>query len=769
MSYEALSRKWRPKTFAEIVGQGHVTRALANAISLGKIHHAYLFAGTRGVGKTTFARILARALNCEKGPTPDPCLTCPACIEILAGSAVDVQEIDGASNTGIDDVRRLRENAAYAPARFRYKIYIIDEVHMLSKAAFNGLLKILEEPPAHVVFVFATTEPNRIPDTILSRVQRFDFRMLTDEEIYRRLREMAEAERIGFEEEALRLVARYAFGSMRDGQSIVEQAAVSGNGTISASLVEEMLGLVGAEAAIDLVWAATAEGLRGDAEIRLPSVPGCGPQVPVFVAVDVCATPPSGSSPRRTTCSFAIPLFPGEDEGTLLRRPARSGCFSWTSPSGRKRTSSERSSPVSGSSCCSCALSTLPTAGRGGLGGRSGRTASWHPERWRRPFRRPRGRPERPHRSARRTSPRGRRMWEEIRRTLEAKKKPLLVALLHQMRGRFEGDEIVIACPHQMQLDRLREEDKWPVLVRPWKRWWDGVPIRLLAETEKKSPPGDGSGEEGATQKKALADPCSLRSCGSSRVQRSWRSGPPPGGRPPRRGHRGGNPGGGRGGGGGMKDMQGILRQAKRCRSVSPVPGGTRGKNVEASAGGGMVTVVVNGRQEVVSVRIEKEVASPDEVELLQDLVGGGERGDLPFAQDDDRGDGEDHGRTEPAGAVLTDVVPEAPRLISLLAKLPGVGEKTATRLALHMLKMPAESVRELGAAIAGIPEAVIRCSGCFNIADQDPCTSAQTRRAATICCASWRAPRILYPSKRAGNTGGDITFWGGRFPRSTG
>ncbi|HEU5360490.1 MAG TPA: DNA polymerase III subunit gamma/tau, partial [Candidatus Deferrimicrobiaceae bacterium] len=183
MGYEALSRKWRPRTFGEVVGQGHVSRALANAISLGKIHHAYLFAGTRGVGKTTFARILARALNCERGPTPDPCLSCPACVEILAGSGVDVQEIDGASNTGIDDVRRLRENAAYAPARFRYKIYIIDEVHMLSKAAFNGLLKILEEPPPHVVFVFATTEPNRIPDTILSRVQRFDFRMLTEEEI----------------------------------------------------------------------------------------------------------------------------------------------------------------------------------------------------------------------------------------------------------------------------------------------------------------------------------------------------------------------------------------------------------------------------------------------------------------------------------------------------------------------------------------------------------------------------------------------------------
>src|SRR5512145_1487771 len=207
MAYEALARKWRPKTFDEIVGQGHVTRALANAISNGKIHHAYLFTGTRGVGKTTFARILSRALNCEKGPTATPCLACSACGEMLAGSSTDVQEIDGASNTGIDDVRRLRENAAYAPARLRYKIYIIDEVHMLSKSAFNGLLKILEEPPDHTVFVFATTEPNRIPDTILSRVQRFDFRMLTEEEIVAQLARIAKAEGIRHDEDALRLVA----------------------------------------------------------------------------------------------------------------------------------------------------------------------------------------------------------------------------------------------------------------------------------------------------------------------------------------------------------------------------------------------------------------------------------------------------------------------------------------------------------------------------------------------------------------------------------
>ena len=269
MAYEALARKWRPKTFDEIVGQGHVTRALANAITSGKIHHAYLFSGTRGVGKTTFARILARALNCDKGPTPTPCLACPSCLEVGAGT--DVQEIDGASNTGIDDIRGLRENAAYAPSRLRYKVYIIDEVHMLSKQAFNGLLKTLEEPPPHVVFILATTEPNRIPDTILSRVQRFDFRMLTDAEVRGRLSEMARAEGIAAEEDALALMARYAFGSMRDGQSLFEQAAVSGGGSVTAALVEGMLGLVGVEAAIDLVSAAVLDG-AGPALARFASL-----------------------------------------------------------------------------------------------------------------------------------------------------------------------------------------------------------------------------------------------------------------------------------------------------------------------------------------------------------------------------------------------------------------------------------------------------------------------------------------------------------------
>jgi DNA polymerase III subunit gamma/tau len=517
MSYEALSRKWRPKTFGEIVGQGHVTRALANAISRGRIHHAYLFAGTRGVGKTTFARILARALNCEKGPTPSPCLSCSACVEILAGSGVDVQEIDGASNTGIDDVRRLRENAAYAPARSRYKIYIIDEVHMLSKAAFNGLLKILEEPPAHVVFVFATTEPNRIPDTILSRVQRFDFRMLTEEEIFTRLREMADVEKIAFEEGALRLVSQYAFGSMRDGQSIVEQAAVSGDGVISASLVEEMLGLVGPEAAIDLVRAVVAEGAE-EAIRKFTSLLSRGADLKfLFLSlVDILRDAavwkfteqdsllfrhsPSSLARVKELCAlrsreewmFLLDIAFRSEKDVLATEFPRLGFELLllrlvNAPGLLDVDGLAAGEPASGSGRPPVAVAEAPAA---------------------RATQKPRTTVSRSSPDAG-PAPRGGDVWEGIRRTLEEKKKPLLVALLHQMRGRLEGGELIIVCPHQMQLDRLREEDKWPALVQAVEEVVGSrIPIRLLAEPEKKSPAADEpEGGRNDPEKRALADP----------------------------------------------------------------------------------------------------------------------------------------------------------------------------------------------------------------------------------------------------------------------
>ncbi len=536
MAYEALARKWRPKTFDEIVGQGHVTRALANAITSGKIHHAYLFSGTRGVGKTTFARILARALNCEKGPTPTPCLTCPSCAEV--GSGTDVQEIDGASNTGIDDIRSLRENAAYAPSRLRYKVYIIDEVHMLSKQAFNGLLKTLEEPPPHVVFILATTEPNRIPDTILSRVQRFDFRMLTDAEIRGRLSEMARAEGISAEEDALALMARYAFGSMRDGQSLFEQAAVSGGGSVTAALVEGMLGLVGVEAAIDLASAAILEG-AGPALTRFASLLSRGADLKyLFLSlIDVLRdaavlsftgqeallfrhSPASLDRMRELTAhrsreewmllldiafrserDVLATEFPHLGFELLLLRLANAqGLLSVEALEAGDAPAARPASLTAGRPAAAPAATfsrkpapradapvsatAAPAAGEAaGTGAAKDRSAKGDAG-----------------------------LWDTVRRNLEGKKKTVLLGLLSQMRGEMQGDEFVVTCGHEMMLDRLKEKDKWqPLLTALEEAAGRAVPVRLSVSAEKKSPEPDAVAPmDVGLERKALEEPVVL-------------------------------------------------------------------------------------------------------------------------------------------------------------------------------------------------------------------------------------------------------------------
>jgi len=247
MTYIALTRRYRPQTFDEVVGQEHVTTTLRNAIERGRVSHAYLFAGARGVGKTTTARILAQALNCETGPTPTPCGECDSCREIANSASVDVYEIDGASNRGIDEVRSLRESVRYAPSRGRYKIYIIDEVHMLTTEAFNALLKTLEEPPKHVVFIFATTQPNRVVPTILSRCQRFDFRRLSEKDILSRIEFITRSEKIAIENEAAVLIARRADGSIRDAESILDQLASYSGDSIKKSHIVAVLGICEAE------------------------------------------------------------------------------------------------------------------------------------------------------------------------------------------------------------------------------------------------------------------------------------------------------------------------------------------------------------------------------------------------------------------------------------------------------------------------------------------------------------------------------------------
>ena len=266
MAYLVIARKWRPQAFEEVVGQGHVTRTLQNAISAGRVGHGYLFTGPRGVGKTTTARILAKALNCAEGPTPRPCGKCDSCREVSGSGSVDVMEIDGASNNSVEDIRALREKVLYSGVRDRHKVYIIDEVHMLSQAAFNALLKTLEEPPPHVIFIFATTEVQKIPATILSRTQRFDFRRVGNQDLSDQLKKILDAENIPSTPDALGLIARAAGGSVRDSQTLLDQVISFSTDdagkpkSVSAEAVTQVLGGVQESQALGALRAA----LQGD-------------------------------------------------------------------------------------------------------------------------------------------------------------------------------------------------------------------------------------------------------------------------------------------------------------------------------------------------------------------------------------------------------------------------------------------------------------------------------------------------------------------------
>ncbi|ECI3776097.1 TPA: DNA polymerase III subunit gamma/tau [Salmonella enterica subsp. diarizonae] len=255
MSYQVLARKWRPQTFADVVGQEHVLTALANGLSLGRIHHAYLFSGTRGVGKTSIARLLAKGLNCETGITATPCGVCDNCREIEQGRFVDLIEIDAASRTKVEDTRDLLDNVQYAPARGRFKVYLIDEVHMLSRHSFNALLKTLEEPPAHVKFLLATTDPQKLPVTILSRCLQFHLKALDVEQIRHQLEHILNEEHIAHEPRALQLLSRAADGSLRDALSLTDQAIASGDGQVSTQAVSAMLGTLDDDQALSLVEA----------------------------------------------------------------------------------------------------------------------------------------------------------------------------------------------------------------------------------------------------------------------------------------------------------------------------------------------------------------------------------------------------------------------------------------------------------------------------------------------------------------------------------
>ncbi len=262
MSYQVLARKWRPGNFKAMVGQDHVLQALMNALDSDRLHHAYLFSGTRGVGKTTIARIFAKSLNCETGVSSTPCCECPSCLEVDQGRSVDLIEIDAASRTGVDDMRELLDNVQYAPTRGRFKIYLIDEVHMLSRHSFNALLKTLEEPPPHIKFLLATTDPQKVPVTVLSRCLQFNLKRMSRQQIQSHLQFLLEQEQITTEAAALELIASAADGSMRDALSLLDQAIAYGAGAVLQSAVESMLGAISKDYLLKLFDALIAQDAR---------------------------------------------------------------------------------------------------------------------------------------------------------------------------------------------------------------------------------------------------------------------------------------------------------------------------------------------------------------------------------------------------------------------------------------------------------------------------------------------------------------------------
>ncbi|UCV27627.1 DNA polymerase III subunit gamma/tau [Ferribacterium limneticum] len=320
MSYQVLARKWRPRNFSTLVGQEHVVRALTHALSEQRLHHAYLFTGTRGVGKTTLARILAKSLNCETGITATPCGTCSACQEIDSGRFVDLLEVDAATNTRVDEMRQLLENAVYAPTRGRFKVYVIDEVHMLSNSAFNAMLKTLEEPPEHVKFILATTDPQKIPVTVLSRCLQFNLKQMPAVAITGHLAQILQAEGIPFDQPALALVARSATGSMRDALSLLDQAIAHGAGKVEEAQVRSMLGTVDQDYLFAIL-----EALRGaDPAALLQVAADLGVRSLSFSA----ALQELGALLTRLQIVQWVPGTIDEDEPEKVRLTALAGAFS---------------------------------------------------------------------------------------------------------------------------------------------------------------------------------------------------------------------------------------------------------------------------------------------------------------------------------------------------------------------------------------------------------------------------------------------------------
>ena len=500
MSYQALARKWRPKTFAELVGQEHVVTALTNALTRNRLHHAYLLTGTRGVGKTTIARILAKSLNCiTNGITATPCGTCAACMDIDAGRFVDLLELDAASNTGIDNMREMLDNARYVPTVGRFKVYLIDEVHMLSKAAFNSMLKTLEEPPEHVKFVLATTDPQKIPVTVLSRCLQFNLKQLPPALIAdRHDGRSSTAESIAFDAPALALIARAAHGSMRDALSLLDQAIAYGGGDVREGVVRTMLGAVDTEYVYRIVDALVAD----DGPALLAEVDAMAARSIAFASaleelaslfhrIAVAQTVPQAaaamddadrvararraarardacSSPTRSACRAApiSPLAPDEATGfsmTLLRLLA-------FEPGGGGAAAGRAATPRRAAAARGAAAGAAPaTAGAAvARAARARRTAMRRGRRRRQPRRRSRRRAA-PSCRCRRIRPRGRPSWPASRLA------PMAAQLAAQTELKsIDGNVLTLALPaaHKHLADKAYADKLKAALDQATGRKW---------------------------------------------------------------------------------------------------------------------------------------------------------------------------------------------------------------------------------------------------------------------------------------------------------